>query len=232
MMENIILPGDKLEMKSALEKDKQYKSTVYDVYEDGRIGIVMPTEQTKLVLISVGTRLEAYFLSQGGMYNADIRVTERKKVGNTYILIAELLTKLKKYQRREYYRFSCIIEGKVRELTQAEEEELAKNPRMQLEEGEMIPGVIVDISGGGLRFISKKPFTQGKTVTLHFTLMINGSEKELSPKAKIITSTVLENRQNDYENRVKFLYMSNAAREEIIKYIFDEERKNRKNGKR
>ena len=48
----------------------------------------------------------------------------------------------------------------------------------------------------------------------------------------MILSKEIEKRQNEYENRVKFIYIDNTTREEIIKYIFDEDRKNRKNGKR
>ena len=48
----------------------------------------------------------------------------------------------------------------------------------------------------------------------------------------MIISKEIEKRQNEYENRVKFIHIDNTTREEIIKYIFDEDRKNRKNGKR
>jgi len=38
-------------------------------------------------------------------------------------------------------------------------------------------------------------------------------------------------KNGEYETRVKFLAIDATTREEIIKYIFDEERKIRKNGK-
>lgn len=47
----------------------------------------------------------------------------------------------------------------------------------------------------------------------------------------MIYSGGIENREGEYENRVKFEYIDTMTREEIIRYIFDEERKNRKNGK-
>ena len=61
MIEKFISPGDKLEMKSTTdvklpdgsEGVRLYKSTVYDVLDDGRIEIVMPMEQSKLVLLPV-----------------------------------------------------------------------------------------------------------------------------------------------------------------------------------
>ena len=49
--------------------------------------------------------------------------------------------------------------------------------------------------------------------------------------AKVLSSTEIPNRASEYQNRVKFMYMDTTTREEIIKYIFNEERKNRKNGK-
>ena len=59
MIEKFISPGDKLEMKAiqednstdAAEEVKLYKTTVYDVLDDGKIEIVMPMEKTKLVLL-------------------------------------------------------------------------------------------------------------------------------------------------------------------------------------
>ena len=67
MIEKFISPGDKLEMKSTTdvklpdgsEGVRLYKSTVYDVLDDGRIEIVMPMEQSKLVLLPVDGELRS-----------------------------------------------------------------------------------------------------------------------------------------------------------------------------
>ena len=52
-----------------------------------------------------------------------------------------------------------------------------------------------------------------------------------SVAARVIYSGEIEKRKTEYENRVKFELISSAMREEIIKYIFNAERKNRKNGR-
>ena len=70
MIEKFISPGDKLEMKSTTdvklpdgsEGVRLYKSTVYDVLDDGRIEIVMPMEQSKLVLLPVDGEYEVLLL--------------------------------------------------------------------------------------------------------------------------------------------------------------------------
>lgn len=239
MIEKFILPGDKLEMKSTTEVKlpdgtegvRLYKSTVYDVLDDGRIEIVMPMEQTKLVLLPVDGEYEVCFFSHGGMYRANVRIVDRQKIDNTYILVTEMITNLHKFQRREYYRFNCIIETQAKELSRQETDAFGKNLGYLISEADMVRGVIVDISGGGLRFVSRRHFEEGSTVYLKYSLPIEEKDKDFMVAARVISSVEIPNRSDEYQNRVKFLYLDNTTREEIIKYIFNEERKNRKNGK-
>ena len=240
MVERIISPGDKVELKSTdvvqlpdgTEGTKLYQSLVYDVLEDGRLEIVMPMEQTKMVLLPIDGEYEACFFSNGAMYRAIIRIVDRQKNENTYILVTELITDLARFQRREYYRFNCVIEMNLKEITLNEAQTIGKNLSHLVSDEEMQKGVIVDISGGGLRFLSSKPMKQGSLLYLKFKLPIAGEQKEFTLASKLVTTKVLEKSQDEYENRVKFLFIDNTTREEIIKYIFDEDRKNRKNGKR
>lgn len=245
MIEKFISAGDKVEMKSTVEVVlpdgtkgiRLYKTSIYDVLDDGKLEIVMPMEQTRLVLLPVGGEYDVCFFSHGGMYKADVRIVDRQKINGTYILLAEMLTNLHKYQRREYYRFNCIIEMEARELSRHEIDIFsgAVEPEDEsdevIEEKEMQRGVIVDISGGGLRFVSRRQYDSSSTILLCFKLPIKHREKPFTLAARVILSKEIENRVNEYENRVKFVYINNQTREEIIKYIFDEERKNRKNGK-
>lgn len=239
MIEKIISPGDKLEMKSTVsvvlpdgtEGIKTYKSSVFDVLDDGQIEIVMPTEQTKLVLLPVDGEYDVCFFSHGGMYRADVRIVDRQKVNGTYIIVTELISNLHKYQRREYYRFNCIVEMTAREMSHQETEAFSKGLTYLVSEKNMDRGVIVDISGGGTRFVSKQQFVEGHIILMKFTLSIMDKERPFLLAAKVIYSGEIENRKDEYENRVKFEFIDNTTREEIIKYIFDEERKNRKNGK-
>lgn len=239
MIEKFISAGDKVEMKSTVDVVlpdgtkgiRLYKTSVYDVLDDGRLEIVMPMEQSRLVLLPVGGEYDVCFFSHGGMYKADVRIVDRQKINGTYIILAEMLTNLHKYQRREYYRFNCIIEMEARELSKEEIEAFKEADGAVIEEKEMNRGVIVDISGGGLRFVSRRLYECGNIILLSFKLPIANREKSFTLAAQVILSKEIENRRDEYENRVKFVYINNQTREEIIKYIFDEERKNRKYGK-
>ena len=239
MIEKFISPGDKLELKSTVsvvlpdgtEGVKTYKTSVYDILDDGRLELVMPMEKTRLVLLPVDGEYDVCFFSHGGMYRADVRIVDRQKINGTYILVVEMISNLHKYQRREYYRFICVVEMKAREMTRQELDAFAKGITQLISEEDMVRGVIVDISGGGTRFVSRQKFNENSIVLMSFSLPIMERERSFLLAAKVIYSGVIENRANEYENRVKFEFIDTTTREEIIKYIFDEERKNRKNGK-
>lgn len=239
MIEKFISPGDKLELKSTVsvmlpdgtEGVKTYRTSVYDILEDGRLEMVMPMEQTKLVLLPIDGEYDVCFFTHEGMYRADVRIVDRQKINGIYILVAEMISNLHKFQRREYYRFNCLVDMKARELTRQEAEAFVRGNFHLIPKKEMIRGVIVDISGGGTRFVSRQQFNEGSIILMYFNLMIMENERPFALAAKVIYSAEIANRANEYENRVKFDFIDTVTREEIIKYIFDEERKNRKNGK-
>lgn len=239
MIEKFISPGDKLELKSTVsvvlpdgtEGVKTYRTSVYDVLEDGKLELVMPMERTKLVLLPVDGEYDVCFFSHGGMYRADVRIVDRQKINGIYILVVEMISNLHKFQRREYYRFNCVVDMTARELTGQELNAFAQGRTDLIPEKDMTKGVIVDISGGGTRFVSRQKFNEDSVILMRFDLPIMESERPFLLAAKVVYSGEIENRTNEYENRVKFEFIDTATREEIIKYIFDEERKNRKNGK-
>ena len=239
MIEKFISPGDKLELKSTVsvvlpdgtEGVKTYRTSVYDILDDGRLELVMPMEQTKLVLLPVDGEYDVCFFSHGGMYRADVRIVDRQKINGIYILVVEMISNLHKFQRREYYRFNCVVDMTAREMSRQESAAFAKGLTYLISKRDMVRGVIVDISGGGTRFVSRQRFNEGSIIMMCFDLPIMEIERPFLLAAKVIYSGEIKNRANEYENRVKFEYIDTTTREEIIKYIFDEERKNRKNGK-
>jgi c-di-GMP-binding flagellar brake protein YcgR len=239
MIEKFIAPGDKVELKSIVnvvlpdgtKGVRTYKTSVHDVQADGRIEIVMPMEQTKLVLLPLGGEYDVCFFSEGGMFSSSVKIIDRQKINGIYVLVTEMTSSLHKFQRREYYRFNCIVEAEARQLDDLETEMLKKGLLQVVSDREAVKGVIVDISGGGARFVSSNLFGEDSIVIMRFNLSIMDELKPFMLTARVIYSNEIENRPGEYENRVKFEYINSTTREEIIKYIFDEERKNRKNCK-
>ncbi|MBR2530991.1 MAG: hypothetical protein IKE35_08230, partial [Lachnospiraceae bacterium] len=73
----------------------------------------------------------------------------------------ELETDLQKYQRREYYRLNTVLDMKSKAID--ENEKSAGIAQLQFIDTDLTfdNGTMVDISGGGARFISKVQYAEG-----------------------------------------------------------------------
>ena len=240
MLSKIILPGDKfeLEMINFEKKSKKttYSSKIYDIIEEDKIKAAMPMQKGNVIPLSVNTQYELYIYSEKGLYKCRATLTERYKEGNLYVMVLEVYTGLQKYQRREHYRLNCNVDLKYRILTEEEADIINKHGTpddledVQQNSG-FIKGITLDISGGGLRFVSGQSNLTGSYILAEFTVPVAGKSVTYSLPAKIITTRPVPNKINAYEHRVKFETISAREREKLIKFIFEEERRYRKNEK-
>ena len=161
MLSQYVMPGNRIEMQTVgrmkyadeAEKKKVYLSSVCDILSEDQLEISMPVEKSKLILLPVEAEFDMYFYTGAGLYQCFAKVIDRYKSNNQFILLMELTSNLRKFQRREYYRLSCALEMDSRPLEQEEVD------AVQGKNNYLVPGlplkrsVIVDISGGGIRFV-------------------------------------------------------------------------------
>ena len=236
MLSKYILPGDRVELTAITrqkmradghEEKKVYASKVGDIISEDRLEIVMPMEKTKLILLPVDGEFEIRFYAKSGVFLCDARVVDRYKSDGIYLLQFELTSNLRKNQRREFYRYNCVLNMGSRELKEEEISAMDHN-QVKLERGlPLQQSVIVDISGGGIRFVSGYKYEQGTMIYLTYTLFLNGLEKSYELTGKVLKVKELENKKGLFEHRVQYVGIDNRDREEIIRYIFEEERKSR-----
>ena len=216
-----------------------YKSQVYEVLDNGEIELLMPSEGGRLILLPLGIRYEFVFYTKNGLYKANGQIKERYKADNRYMLRIELNTQLSKFQRRQFYRLECVIDMTYFNITK----EQADFPTVEaviesLRDSEFFSkhkkACIVDISGGGVRFISSEK-NPSDSYMLMIMMLNNGiAEKQYLITGHIISCERVEHsdvRDIKYENRVEFLLKDRRMQEDIIKFIFAEERRSRKNDK-
>lgn len=238
MLSKYVSPGDRIEIneikkgnterEGVTRTDRVYQSQVYDVISEDRLEILMPMEKTKLVLLPIDSEYELFFYTQGGLYQCYARITERYKSDNVYLIVMELISNLSKYQRREFYRLSCAINADIRYLTEQEDGTTGGEDVPYDETVPMEKAIIVDISGGGVRCVGTRKYECGAKVYIKFLLHLQSGAKEYVIPGSILQVGEVESRQGMYEFRVRFENMRIKTREEIIRYIFDEERKYRK----
>ena len=237
MLSDIISLGDRIELQemersiaaTPEQQKKVYNSTVYDILSEDVLEITMPMEQTKLVLLPVDGEFDMVFYGATGLYQCFVRIVDRYRSNNVYILKVELTSNLRKYQRREFYRFACALELSARSLEEEELRAIEENkPCLFQQDLPLRRSVIVDISGGGLRFMSVQKYEPGSFIYCSYHLVRNGQRKKYEVIGKVLAANELLNRPGTYEHRVQYHDLDVNVREEIIRFIFDEERKNRK----
>lgn len=247
MLSKIVLPGSKLEITRAdaaenrenfekKRKIKTYFSKVYDIIEEDKLKIAMPTEGTRLITLEPNTKYELCIFTERGLYKCKAVLTERYKEDNLFVAVMELYTGLQKYQRRQHYRLECNIELQYRILTERETElllnsEVPESYQNEWNSGGRLRGITLDISGGGVRFVSDSPDEKGKHMLIEFDVPLGDKQSHFSIISVHIDSKQVPNRENTYEHRVQFLSITKRQREDLIKYIFEEERRFRKREK-
>ncbi len=240
LLAKYVKPGDRVDIRSIRKRlnpeeepeVRMYQTSVYDIISGDRIEVVMPMEKTKLILLPIGSEHDLFFCSSSGMYQCRAKIVDRDKKGGNYLLVMDLISNLRREQRRQYYRFSCALEMQSRAL---ETEEVRAVDEIGLTEEQMMPNlplkrsIIVDISGGGLRFVSDYAYEADSILLCRYVLETDEERKTYEVLGKVLAVNEVENRPGFYEHRVQYIKIDKEEREEIIKFIFEEERKNLQN---
>ena len=166
------------------------------------------------------------------------QIKDRYIKDRLYLLLIEQKTPLEKFQRREHYRFECVMEILYYPISQKEVditplEELKEHHRLTYPEDLPKKAIAVDISGGGLWFVCEEPGQDGDYLIVSIRLESESMNCLLEVVGRVLVCQEIERQsrgrkgdQKKYEYRVQ-LFMAPKEREQIIKYIFEQERKSR-----
>ena len=259
MLSEIIHPGDKfdIEILKKIEKNAKkttYSSQIYDIIDKDKIVAMLPIYRGLIVPLPINAKYELVIYSNNALYKCNAILKERYKEDNMHVMVLEVCSELKKYQRREYYRLTYSLDLKYYVLgddldlaldkmdeilgifvdeepaeVSDESKESEDNLKQVYDEENQgsIQGITIDISGGGMRFVSKKRADIGQYMLLEFAVMVDGKKVQYSQLAKVIYTKEVPTKANTYEHRVQFERITIPERELLIKFIFEQERRYR-----
>lgn len=210
--------GDKVEIIS-FNKNKEksiYFSKLVDIIEGGFIVIEAPISEGVLVPIEVGSLFDLYINNKNSFYYVKAEVKERVKA-NIPTVIMRLEGTLSKIQRRDFFRFECTLNAKVGRIDDSKEKDLKDTMYYS--------SIIHDISGGGIRMSSDLELKHGDKIECVLELE-KDSVLVIGKVVRVSTSKGIYK----HEYGINFLSISNQNREQIVKYIFEQQRKLRKKG--
>ncbi len=206
-------------------KKKVYVSKIYDIMQGDMLQIAMPIYDGKIVPLSVDEKYSACFYTDRGLLQCNVIVSARYKSGNLFFLEVRMLNELSKVQRRAYYRYSCLLDGKLRIVSDNEfttgELDNPDIPEMDLPWDKV---KLLDISGGGAKIVTNKHIDRNEVGKIMFILPILEERVFFNLFARILSCEMVKGRTDLYELRLEFMKISHDDRDKIIKYIFESER--------
>ncbi len=251
-MANEVIPiGTKIEMQSAGRKTIKTEPVASEIYisqllqwsDTNQALIAVPTYQGRLIPLRLDDTYELQFVTSKGLFRCKGKVLNRSKTSNN-IAVAEVkfTSALEKYQRRQFYRMNCIVPMIFSVLTEVQkdlykkkkrcltlEQKLELDQKIKNQEIVFSKGVMLDISGGGMRFNSETKQKSGDILLLQPALPETLMKRLPLLLGYVISCRRIPNREPLlYDNRIEFIEISSAEQELIITYIFKEERDRRK----
>ncbi|MBR4707713.1 MAG: flagellar brake domain-containing protein [Pseudobutyrivibrio sp.] len=222
------------DVENYIDEDRSvYISSVFGVTKKEEIIFHIPTRKGHTVTIPMNVPFNAVFNTKNGMFQLTGEITKRGRLENFPVYVFIPSTKLTKVQRRDYFRFQCLIPIKVLPIPH----EVAILPNMTLVEDDLqrygntyglpVAGNIIDISGGGAKFTAKTDVITDRFMYCSFKLKSKQINQTINVVARRVKSEYKE-KLGIFEHRIEFLFKEPEDRETIIKYIFDEDRRLRK----
>lgn len=245
---NVVSVGNKLTLTKAVTMSeqagaKQYVSQVLDLKDDDKAIVSMPMENGRVIPLSVGEKYLGFFYTNKGMYQCNCEIVERYKEDNMYLMVIQYISAFEKYQRRQYFRLQMLKNIEVRLVSPQEQIIRQKIDENQFDsevtkakyvntlhalEQMWSQAIITDISGGGIRFNTSADRGEEKELVVKLDFTVGGQEYNYEILSEIIEVSVMKNKPGFDEYRIRFKDISKEQRENLIKYIFEEERKRRK----
>ncbi len=244
MLSKILSPGDRLELLRVASEEKKNRfleqnsveskvllSQIYDMMDDEQLKIAMPIVEGRVIPLPVNARYDVCFFTSGGLYKSRVVITDRYKEDGLYILVVELMSDLKKFQRRQYFRLECTLDIEYRQLEDSDVHKIKEDPELIrdiIEKEPFTAAIVLDISGGGVRFASEEKLEPDTNILVDLNISTESGQKVYGVMAKVLSSSRIINKEHMYEQRVEYLEIAGHTREAIIKFIFEQERRLRK----
>lgn len=197
------------------------KARVLDFDGDDIVIFEQPSFKGLPVPFIEGDWLRIFFSLNEKHYAMEVTFLEFARLDSMRGIKLKLNTKVEEIQRRNYYRLKSSVDVKIALISR---DGFVSGGRVLYSES-----TAYDISGGGMRLIVNDTYQKGDRVEC----VVGVAENEIKVQGDIVWRNMPESiPANKCEVGVKFDFVTETSREEVIKFIFEEQRRVlRKEGK-
>lgn len=199
-----------------MDNNITFKANIQDVKKD-YIMISMPVSEDKYFIMHRESIIEFYITGEKEINKYKSEVIGKKVENNVQLAILTFPVFVEKIQRREYFRLPIVLDAKLHMLPGNKVyQSISDVPTGFF--NKMKDGLIVDISGGGLRAAVKEPMLKG-----HYAIVSINVPDELILLCKIVWVEKDAVNRN-YRVALCFEGISERDRDKVIKFIFEKMR--------
>lgn len=192
-----------------------YKSTIQDInYEEESLLIAIPVIDGVYLTLNADDVIEQIFYDKkGNVFKYNTKIIKRVSDNKIPFYKVTFPYNIEKVQRRDYVRVNTAesMEYKLEE----------KIKKYEKDETPYEKGLLLDLSGGGMRFKGSKEFPQGSIIKSN----VKYENESIEVRGKIVRIEKTEDKKYIYG--ISFMDISNSAREKIIRLVFNIMRKQR-----
>jgi c-di-GMP-binding flagellar brake protein YcgR len=220
--------GTKLELElinSLGEKIGQtYISQLTDVFDMQNISIGAPIHESRLMLITSGTKVRITLLHETlGLFCFTGIISGRERKEAIIIFNVKITGDFEKIQRRKYYRHDCNLNATYRILEDINEKSESNTPEST---NNFKKTLTKNISGSGVSIITDEDSPKGSNIELTIQLT---STSSIKATCKVVRNTKILNARDKYDLGLYFVKISQRDQDMVVKYIFDLQRLQLKN---
>lgn len=233
LKENLIVEIRRVELSldyTYVEQNAIFSSKVLTLNDDtNTIDIAIPTFQEEPYNLERNVRYSFLFIYESGvMKTAHGVFLQRIRIDNVQMCKIKLVTSLRRIQRRDFFRISCGLDILFQVVSMRMEDVHKPNilfdiiERLDMENWSK--GQLIDISGGGIKFASETAILDLPFIFIRFDLPFGNNIKHVGLTGKLLDKKPVP-RTLLCTYRVQFMPQGVKAQDDIIAYIYDQQRK-------
>jgi len=175
------------------------------------LAVGVPFHQGEVVPLREGTKVKLTFWDEAASYSFEGKIMRRIAVPIP-MLVVDLPESVDKVQRRNYVRVPALYPLSFRSVTKEGLSDFQK-------------GTMLELSGGGMRFLTKERLENKSLLYAHLTL----PKGDLKTPVRVCRAEKIDDSKH-FTVSVEFHDISERERDQIIRCVFDIQRAMRKKG--
>ena len=206
--------GDRIEISEKTGNKGVMFSQVEGMPEHGELLIRTPVVKGRIAEIPASSEINIIIFTEKGMFRFGVYVIWSYKQDSFGLLHIKILGDGERVQRRDFYRLNCETPFYFKQVLDYNE---------PFESKDTFYGIVLDISGGGMRFkcnerLTENAFVQGIIELDNERALVAG--RVLDSKELFDTSSVF-----NFQYRIQFVILPDEVMEKIMQYILNGQRK-------